>query len=139
MAGFANRTIHLEFPELSEDWEVDPIWVVIRNPRTQSSDFMQPRDVPLGPDGRPLVAADAVKAMYDTISKLIIKWRMYDSTDDTIDDDGVAGDQRQLPQVSLAAPATPDMVRRLPTSVIARISTHMRTDAAPVAAPATSS
>ncbi len=136
--GYANRVIHLAFPELAEpelkDGQpvIDPetgkpvpserIWVTIRNPRLMPPGELTPRDVPLDPaTGAPLRADDANEAMYEIFSKLIVGWRAYDATDFSIDPE--TGEA--LPQRLLELPATVDNVRKLPTAIVNRIAEQM--------------
>jgi len=108
MGRYANRTIRLEFPDLSED--DDLIYVVIRNPKTVPASALMPDDVPDGPDGKPETAA-AITASYGVMAGLIVDWHVYDGS---IDDD-------DAPPLEL--PADVDKIRNLPLEITHRIAT----------------
>lgn len=126
MSGYANRVVKLDFPDLSEDWATDPIWVVIRNPKT-----MDPKELAsayegntgFGDDGK---VADREAAEHTTdkvIAKLVIAARAYDATvEPTIDPltGEVTGnaDQPLLPH----APWAPETAARLPQKIRTKIS-----------------
>jgi hypothetical protein len=93
MPGYANRTVRLDFEDLSEDGEL--IHVILKNPKIVPLDELQPADVPLGPDGQP-VEEEARIAMYRVVAGLVKAWHVYDAT--STDDD----------QPRLGLPATPD-------------------------------
>lgn len=125
VAGYANRVITLQFPDLAE--EGDPIWVAIRNPRLQPPEKLRPKDVPLDPEtGKPINSDDAVSAMYEIIAGLIIGRRVYDAMVAEVDDQGVPADQPLL-----VLPATPEKVQHLPMEIIQRISEEMKVGANP--------
>jgi hypothetical protein len=110
MAGYANRTIMLDFPELSE--EGDKVHVVIKNPRTVPLAELQPANVPLGPDGKPDEAA-AEASTYAVMAGLVKAWHVYDAT--SMDDD----------QPGLPLPATAESVAKLPVEIVERIAEEM--------------
>lgn len=120
MAGYANRVVNLEFRELSEDWETDPIRVVIRNPRLMPPGELQPREVPNGPDGTP-DRDEANLAMYEVIAKLVIGWRVYDASELALDPETF----EPLPQQLLPQGATVETVRKLPTLIVNRIAEQL--------------
>lgn len=134
--GYGNRIIHLNFDELSETFDpavfaaggtqIDSIWVSMRNPRLMAPGELTPKEVALDANGQPVNADDASSSMYEIFSKLIIGLRAYDATDFQIDDTG-----RPLPQSPLSMPATPDVVRKLPTVIINRIAEEMTAAANP--------
>jgi hypothetical protein len=107
VAGYANRTILLDFPELSEDG--DRVHVVIKNPRTVPLAELKPGDLPLGPDGKP-DEAQAEAATYKVIAGLVKAWHVYDATDDSDD------------QALLPLPATSELVVKLPMEITERIA-----------------
>ena len=112
--GYANRTIRLEFPDLSED--DDLIYVVIRNPKTLPADQITPADVPAGPDGT--VDRDAAaEAMYEVLAGLVKDWHVYDATAD--------GD------VVLDLPATAGHFHKLPVEIVGRVLDEVHGAVAP--------
>lgn len=115
--GYANRLVHLDFTqELAEDG--DTVWITIRNPKLLTAGELRPRDVAMMPDGvTPVNMADAESAMYETLSKLIVGWRMYDASDIGLDESGYPVAQDTLP-----VPATPELVAKLPAIVVKRLS-----------------
>ena len=142
--GYANRVIHLPFPELAEPQldaagnpvldaagnpvPSEPIWVSIRNPRLVAPGEMAPDDVPVDPaTGQPVSPRAANEAMFQIFAKLIIGMRAYDATDFSIDADG-----HPLPQRLLEAPFnTVDVVRKLPNMIINKIAEQMSVSANP--------
>ena len=108
IAGYANRTVHLGFPDLTEDGDTE-IHVIIKNPKIVPLDELQPADVAAGPDGRPNEAA-ARPAMYKVLAGLIKAAYVYDAT--CFDDD----------QRPMTLPLTPDDVARLPWEIIKQIT-----------------
>lgn len=121
MSGYSNRIIHISFPELSDDPD-DPIWVSVRNPRLMAPQELQPREVPVDADGKPVDEALAKVAMYELYAKLIVGWRVYDATKIAVDPEtGQELDMERLP-----SPATPDLVERLPMAIINRLATELK-------------
>ena len=106
MAGYANRTITLDFPDLSE--EGDRIYVVIRNPKTLPLKDLQSANVKVDVDetGRPLDGGQAMAATYDLVASLIVGANVYDSNDysDTL--------------APLPVPMSADQVATLPFAII---------------------
>lgn len=110
MGRYANSTVRLDFPDLSED--DDPIYVTIRNPKTVPADVLMPSaDVPLGEDGKPESSA-AISSSFEVMAKLIIDWHVYDGLTEE--------DSPALP-----LPATPEMLRSLPFEIVERIASEM--------------
>lgn len=117
MPGYANRTIMLDFPELSE--EGDKVHVIIRNPRTMPTAELKPNTtVTLGPDGQPDEAA-AEQAGYEVLARMVTAWHVYDATD-------TSDDQQPLP-----LPATPELVAKLPVEIQNRMATEWQAVANP--------
>lgn len=118
IAGYANRIIHMPFPDLSEDPENDPIWVSLRNPRLVPPDELRPKGVATDPGtGQPLDANAAEAAMYAVFAKLIVGWRVYDASYMALDDNtGEPLDQPRLPM-----PPTTESVAKLPSVILARL------------------
>lgn len=137
MPGYGNRVIHLNFDELSESFDpavftaggiqVDPIWVSMRNPRLMPPGELSPDDVELDAQGQPVKPEDASNSMYRIFAKLIIGWSAYDSSDFQID----PATGHPLPQAKLPLPATPELVKKLPTVIINRIAEEMTAAANP--------
>jgi hypothetical protein len=115
--GYANRLVHLDFTEeLAEPG--DTVWITIRNPKLMTAHELRPRDVAMMPDGvTPVNYMDAETAMYETLSKLIVGWRMYDASDIGLDESG-----HPVAQDTLPLPATPELVAKLPATVVKRLS-----------------
>lgn len=111
MAGFKNRLITIDFPDLAEDGE-PPLYVTIRNPQLVPLDWMLSR-TPTDANGVPLDADAALWESYERIAKLITSMRMYDAA--------AAGDDLPL----LELPATPEKVARFPKVVTNRIAEEM--------------
>lgn len=107
MAGYANRIITLDFPELTEPGD-EPIRVVIRNPKTMPAQELM-ADTP-----DDATAEQQFQAGIAILAKLVIGWHVYDasSTDD---------DQPPLP-----LPATPDSVARLPMEIQNRMAAELK-------------
>jgi hypothetical protein len=104
MAGYANRTVRLEFPDLSEF--DDLIYVVMRNPKTVPPDDLRAAgNVPAGADGEPETEA-AMRASYQIFSRLVVSWHVYDAT---------SNDENQP---LLGLPATPADVAKLPLEIL---------------------
>jgi hypothetical protein len=108
IAGYADRTVTLNFPDLGPE-----IYVTLRNPKTMAPGALRPRDIAMGPDGLPLNPDDAEAAMYDMLATLVRDWCVYDATSDL-------DDQPRLP-----LPATPEMMRMLPMSIITTITEEL--------------
>lgn len=104
MAGYANRTVYLEWPDLTEEGS-PTVHLIIKNPKIVPLDELQPADV--GPDGG---EAAARAATYRVIASLIKAGHVYDAT--SLDDD----------QPLLPLPMTPDSVARLPMEILKTVS-----------------
>lgn len=118
MAGYANRVVTQHFPELSEDG--DNVFVVFRNPKTQTISKLEAEAVALGPDGTPDPAAATV-AMHGLMARLIIGGKLYDARVDGIDAAGNPVDQPLL-----EFPLTVDSAPGLPLEVIASITSYIK-------------
>lgn len=112
MAGYANRSIKLPFPDLSEPG--DEVYVSIRNPRIVPPGELRGRDVALDENGQPVNPAEAEQAMYETLAKLVVSWHVYDGSD--------TGDDQAL----LPLPATAENVGKLPMEIINRIAEEVK-------------
>ena len=129
--GYANRVIRLDFPDLSEDPEKDPIWVLIRNPKllppaelasfASNSGYEQEQ----GEDGAVKVKvadpAAAQESLRRIVARLVVAARAYDGTAvgeyDPETGDPV-GEQPRMPPT----PWTPEIAANLPLQIIERIS-----------------
>lgn len=111
--GYGKKTIRLDFPEISDG--DDLIYVTILNPRLASQDKVTAdRDIPTGPDGKPLNMKDAVLGMHEIVAKLVRDWHVYDIDDDSDD------------PAPLPLPATPELVRQLPMAMLNAISAKVQ-------------
>lgn len=118
MPGYANRVIHIPFPDLTDDPVNDPIWLSIRNPQYMSPQEMRPKDLAMNADGTPVDTAAAQDSMYEVYAKLILGWRVYDPRSISIDPEtGVEADMVRLP-----SPPTPELVAKLPMVIINKLS-----------------
>jgi hypothetical protein len=106
MPGYANRTILLTFPELSEDG--DNVHVVIKNPKTVPLAELTPKGGGSVVDGQ-VDMEQAMPAMYAVIAGLVKAWHVYDAT--SLDDD----------QPPLPLPATAESVAKLPHEITNQI------------------
>lgn len=97
MAGYANRTVTLPFPELTEDGD-EPIHVTLRNPKTVPLEDLL-RDPATDDTAPPL------RTWYPVIARMLISWHVYDAT--------AIGDDQPL----LGEP-TPENVGRLPRVIL---------------------
>lgn len=111
MAGYAKRTIMLDFPELSE--EGDKVHVIIRNPKLVPTQDLLVADVPNGPDGTPDQLAQ-LNAALGMLARLVIAWHVYDAT-------SVEDDQPPLP-----LPATAERMAKLPLEIQNRITEEIQ-------------
>lgn len=130
MTGYANRVITLDFPDLSEDPDNEPVRVVIRNPRLEPPEsLIIDDDMEMTPDGRPADMQKAMQTTYKVIARLVMWWRAYDATAplEINEETGeVTSGQERLP-----SPATPELVAKLPTAIINRIGEEIREAKAP--------
>jgi hypothetical protein len=110
MGRYANSSIRLDFPDLSDG--DDQIYVTIRNPKTVPADTLMPKaDVPLGPDGKP-ESTGAIRASYEVMAGLVIDWHVYDGT---LDEDA--------PPLEL--PAKADDFAKLPFEIVQRLADEL--------------
>lgn len=117
MAGYANRVVRLAFPHLTEDGQPE-LFITIKNPKVMPPHELTAFDIDLDPvTGAPKDPALAAQRSTEIIARLVIAWRMYDATDWALDEDGNLVDQHPLP-----LPATPDLVRRLPSDAFVEIT-----------------
>lgn len=96
--GYANRTIKIDFPDLTEQDDTgafldDLIFVTIRNPRTVPLDGLVPDEA----DGEDVRR----EAVYKILANLIVDWHVYDGTSDD--------------------PADPPMPKEFTTDAIAKL------------------
>ncbi|MQS14523.1 hypothetical protein F7Q99_20200 [Streptomyces kaniharaensis] len=107
MAGYANRIVTLDFPELTEPGD-EMIRVVMRNPKTVPG----PELMADTPDN--VTSEQAFQAGLAILAKLIVGWHVYDAT-------STADDQPPLPM-----PATADSVGRLPMEIQNRMAAELK-------------
>jgi hypothetical protein len=117
LAGYAKRTIKLDFADLSEPG--DEIYIAIRNPRLVPPGELRGKDIALDDNGTPVNPAEAEQAMYETLAKLVVSWHVYDATD-------LSDEQAVLP-----LPAAADDVAKLPTEIINRLAEEIQQAANP--------
>jgi hypothetical protein len=108
MAGYANRKIMLDFPELSEPG--DKVHIIIRDPRMMSVNEITP-DLP---DNAENDRAAVTRATFDVLARMVVAWHVYDAT--SLDDD----------QPLLDLPATGDTVAKLPLAIQERLAEELR-------------
>lgn len=112
MPGYANRTVRLDFPELSEPG--DSIYIILRNRKTV------PLETLTGPEGADEgERADPARFGREVIARMVVDWHVYDAFDD--------GDN----QAALPLPATPDLVARLPIEIRTALSKALNPDPTP--------
>lgn len=125
MAGYKNRTVTLEFPDLAEDG--DRIYVALRNPRMVPVTVLRTRQVARDANGEALDPADEQLAVFEVYADLIVDWHVYDAT--SIDED----------QPPLPLPATAELVGKLPLEIQERISEEVNERRNPTKTPTTGS
>lgn len=103
MAGYANRTIRLEFDDLTEPGSDKKIYVIIKNPKTLPFHMVARRDV-TDAERKANPAAD-VFAGYDVVSRVIVDWHVFDATSNDPE------------QPVLDLPATEESVSKLPQQI----------------------
>jgi hypothetical protein len=135
VAGYANRFIRLNFPEISE--EGDPVWVAIKNPK-----LIVQGDLPKDTENLPnvedvesedvAVSEETLTTINRMAARMIVNWHAYDATvypcpecpgpDCTVcDGNGVLPDQELLP-----LPVTPESVAKLPMEITMRLGEEMK-------------
>lgn len=126
ISGYKNRVITRTYDHLSEDG--DRVFVVIRNPKLVPPADLQPRDIPLNPDGTPADPAQAMQASFEVLARLVVAWRVYDASYYNVDDP-------DADQPLLGMPATPDLVAKLPLDIIQDLSETLNGEAGPPSVP----
>lgn len=133
--GYANRVIKLDFPELSEDPQNDPIWVIIRNPRlmpakeiTSASDGSGAYDE----TGKIVDRAAAEVATDKLIAKLVIAHRVYDPTV-MPEYNPLTGEPLGPTEQPLLPPAPwgPEIAAKLPVEIRVRIAKEFSSGQSP--------
>jgi hypothetical protein len=130
-SGYANRVIKIDFPSLSSDWDTDPVWVIIRNPRllpareiTAITDMAGAYDE----NGKILDRALAEAATDKMIARLVIAARVYDATAvpqyDPLTGEVVSGAEQPLMP---PAPWEPETAARLPLVIRMRVGEEFTT------------
>jgi len=125
LAGYKNRTVTLEFPELAEDG--DKIYVALRNPRMVPVTALRTRQVARDANGEALDPDDEQTAVFEVYAGLITDWHVYDAT---------SIDENQPP---LTLPATAELVGKLPLEIQERISEEVNARRNPTTTPTTGS
>jgi hypothetical protein len=108
LAGYADRTVTLYFPDLG-----DEVYVTLRNPRTMPPSALKPKNLALDAQGQPVDEDAAELEVYEMFAKLVRDWCVYDATSDADD------------QPRLGLPATAELVQKLPASIITRITEEL--------------
>ena len=112
MPGYANRTVRIEFPELSEPGDL--VYVVLKNRKTV------PLEVLTGPETQAGGAEpDPARFSREVISRMVVDWHAYDAFDDNPD------------QAPLPLPATPELVAKLPVEIRTSLSKALSPDPTP--------
>lgn len=125
MSGYANRVIKIDFPDLSEDWETDPVWVIIRNPKLMPGDEIQSvysGNTGMDDTGKITDRKAASATGSKLIAKLVVAARVYDAAApaafDPLTGELVSGDQPLMP----LPPWTPEIAAKLPQEITIKIS-----------------
>jgi len=116
MAGYANRVITKQFPELAE--EGDTVWVTIRNPKTMSPGELRSKSgIKVSEDGQVEDTDETHNAGNEVLAKVVIGWRAYDATwvPEIDPDTGEPLPGQEQPR--LTVPATPEQVAKLPMAI----------------------
>jgi hypothetical protein len=127
VAGYKNRTLTIEFPDLSD--EDDPVWVKIRNPKILTTDFFDStEDLPVAPSTEGMdeptrvstlrahtkaLTAAQMQQSREVMSRIIVDGHVYDANDDS-----------DAPAV-LTMPLTVETVAKLPVEIVTKISEAM--------------
>ena len=111
MPGYANRTVRIEFPELSEPGDL--VYVVLRNRKTV------PLEMLTGPEDGAEETKDPALFSRQVIARMVTDWHVYDAADPN-------PDQAQLP-----LPATPELVAVLPLEIRTALSKALSPDPTP--------
>lgn len=106
MAGYANRLVRLEFPELTEPGDT-VIHVIMRNPRTVPGPELMADTPDNASPQEAMVGGMAI------LAKLVKAWHVYDAT--SLDDE----------QPPLPLPATPELVAKLPSEIQNRMAAEL--------------
>ena len=125
MSGYANRVIKIDFPDLAEDQETDPVWVIIRNPRLMPGDEIQSvyqGNTGFDDAGKVTDREAARQTAAKLVAKLVVAARVYDATApvsfDPLTGAILNGDQPLLPP----PPWSQETAARLPQEIMTKIS-----------------
>ena len=77
MPGYANRTVRIEFPGLSEPGK--QVYVVLRDRKTV------PLEMLTGPEGSDSEKTDPARFSREMIACMVTDWHVYDAFDDSAD------------------------------------------------------
>lgn len=120
MAGYANRVVRIEFPDLTENGQ-PLLFISIKNPRVLPPEELIAEDVTVDETGRPTDPKLAAQRSREILARLIVGWRMYDATDFKVDaETGEPLDQSPLPM-----PATPELVAKLPSKALIELNQEL--------------
>ncbi len=111
MPGYANRTVRIEFPELSEPGDL--VYVVLRNRKTVTLETLT------GPEDAKAEERDPARFSREVIARMVVDWHVYDADDPSQD------------QASLPLPATPELVAKLPIEIRTALSKALNPDPTP--------
>lgn len=111
MPGYANRTVRIEFADLSEP--DDLVYVVLRNRKTV------PLEVLTGPEDAKDGETNPAKFSREVIARMVVDWHVYDAGDPNAD------------QAPLPLPATPELVAKLPVEIRTALSKALSPDPTP--------
>ena len=126
MSGYTNRFIPLMFPELG-----DRVSVLIRNPKLVPPGEITPQV------GEHPTQEETFQASYEVMARLIVAWRVYDSSAlavdidldaDNLDEQLASLEQAEQPRLG---PITPENLAKLPTAILNRIGEILAGEADP--------
>jgi hypothetical protein len=115
MAGYLNRFIDLEFPELggTDDEGKAIVWVQIRNPRLMPADHLLSTStstkIKVGPDGKPVEVDTKIEDTYGWVAKIVVDGYVWDAL--SLDDEAPL----------IAMPPKVDDIRKFPIGILNRI------------------
>ena len=103
--GYRDNTILIDCEDLG-----DGCFITIRNPALMAQEDLLPRPVPVDSNGRPKNEKQALIAMREVLSKLIVDWKVWDED----------GNELPIPSVDIAS------LHAAPSFVWNRIGKHFR-------------
>jgi hypothetical protein len=121
---YRDAVITKQFPELADIYG-DKVWVTIRNPRIMAVEELRAKGLKTDADGEVIDDEDGEKAShagYGVMARLVIGWRVFDSSGDIeLDDDGHPV-KLDMPRLGKATAAT---VAKLPAEIITWLGEEM--------------